>query len=266
MVRYGYHCTRTHHCVYRSMVNRKVGVMRVIRINKFVQEEDNFEWLIDGLLPSVGWTLFYGLRSIGKTTFAMQMCTALQDGTDFLGRKVKQRNIMYIQADSLAIEWKQMLKRIAPKSTGFTVVDVPERCLGNPEYCSRIQHYIEQCKPGFLVFDSLYNLTAWPINTEAVLMPVNIIKAMVGNLPWMLIHHPPHDANRAAGHHSLGANCSQEWCLLKTRLKIEKGRILGDAEVIQNKAIPLSRDEKGLWVYKDESGGADVDPYLQRKA
>lgn len=240
--------------------------MRVIRINKFIQEPDDFEWLIEGLLPSVGWTLFYGLRGIGKTTFAMQMCTALQDGTDFLGRKVKQRNIMYIQADSLAIEWKQMLKRIAPKSTGFTVVDVPERCLGNPDYVMRIQRYIEQCNPGFLVFDSLYNLTAWPINTEAVLMPVNVIKAMVGNIPWLMVHHPPHDANRAAGHHSLGGNCSQEWCLLKTRLKIEKGRILGDKEVIENKAIQLTRDAHGLWVYKRFEGGADDDPFLNAMA
>jgi RecA-family ATPase len=238
--------------------------MRVIRINKFVHEPDEFEWLIEGLLPSVGWTLFYGIQGAGKTTFAMQMCCALQDGTDFLGRKTKQRDIMFIQADSLEIEWKQMLKRIAPNSAGFTVVDVPSRCLGNPDYVARIQKYIEACQPGFLVFDSLYNLTAWPINTESVLMPVNIIKAIVGSIPWLLIHHPPHDANRAAGHHSLGSNCSQAWGLLKTRLKVEKGRILGDKEVIENKAIMLTRDEKGLWVStKYSAGSADDDPFLQ---
>jgi len=239
-------------------------LLRAIRINKFVEEPDDFEWLIEGLLPSVGWTLFYGLRGIGKTTFAMQMCTALQDGTDFLGRRVKQKNIMYVQADSLAVEWRQMLKRIAPKSAGFTVVDVAERALGNPEYCARLQRYIAELQPGFLVFDSLYNLTAWPINTEAILMPVNIIKALVGVTPWMLIHHPPHDANRAAGHHSLGGNCSQEWRLLKTRLNIEKGRILGDSEVIQNKAIMLDKDEHGLWFAKHTESQADSDPFLDR--
>jgi RecA-family ATPase len=238
--------------------------LRAIRINRFVEEPDEFEWIIEGLLPNVGWTLFYGTRGIGKTTFAMQMCTALQNGEDFLGRKVKQRNIMYVQADSQAIEWKQMLKRIAPGNSGFTVVDVPQRCLGNPEYCARIQRYIEELQPGFLVFDSLYTLTAWPINTEAVLMPINIINAMAGTTPWLMIHHPPHDTNRAAGHHSLGGNCSQEWQLLKTRLKVEKGRILGDTEVIQNKAIMLDKDEHGLWYAKIQESQADSDPFLDR--
>lgn len=243
--------------------------MRAIRINKFVQEEDTFEWIVDGLLPNVGWTLFYGLRGIGKTTFAMQLCSSIQLGTSFLGRKCKQRDIMFIQADSHPVEWKMMLKRIAPDSDGFTVVDVPAKCLGNNEYVTRIAHYIEQLNPGFIVWDSLYNLTNWSINSETVLMPINIMKGMCGqNIPFLVIHHPPHSENRAAGHNSLSANCSQEWCLLKTRLKIEKGRVLGDTEVIKDKAIKLTRDEHGLWIPRqsdDESTVVD-DPFLNALA
>ncbi len=215
--------------------------MRVVKINKFLEEKDNITWLIDDLLPDVGWTLFYGLRGLGKTTFAMQMCAALQQGCEFLGRRTVKTSILYIQADSVTEEWRAMLKRIAPKSDGYTAVEVPTRCLGNPEYISRLAHYVATFKPGYVVFDSLYNLTAWPINTESVLIPINFMRDICNGVPWMLIHHPPHSESRAAGHHSLGGNCSNEWSLLKTKLKIEKGRLVKDKEIL------LTRDKHGLW-------------------
>lgn len=242
--------------------------MRAIRINRFVQEEDQFEWLVEGLLPNVGWTLCVGTQGVGKSTFVMQLAAALQEGTSFLGRPCKQRDIMFIQADSHPIEWKTMLKRIAPNCDGYTVVEVPAKCLGNAEYVSRIAHYVEQLQPGFIVWDSLYNLTAWSTNTETVLMPINLMKGICGDIPFLVIHHPPHGESRAAGHHSLAANCSQVWVLLKTRLNIEKGRILGDKEVIKNKAIRLTRDEHGLWIPRqsdDESTTID-DPFLNALA
>lgn len=232
--------------------------MRVVKIKSFVKEEDNVQWLIDGLLPDVGWTLFYGLRGIGKTTFAMQLCGALQQGKEFMGRKTVQTDIMYIQADSLTAEWRAMLKRICPHNEGFTMVDVPNKCLGNTEYVQWIQSKVSQYKPGFIVFDSLYNLTAWPINTEAVLMPINLMKTIAGNVPWLLIHHPPHSESRAAGHHSLGGNCSNEWSLLKTKLKIEKGRLVKDKEIL------LSRDSEGLWCLKDTAAELIDDDVMYR--
>lgn len=217
--------------------------MRVIRINKFLKEEDKITWLVDSLLPDVGWTLFYGLRGLGKTTFAMQMCDALQRGVPFMGRKTVQTDILYIQADSVTIEWRQMLKRITPKGNeGFTAIDVPAQCLSNPDYVARLVHYVQTFKPGFVVFDSLYKLTRESINTERIQVTVNIMNDICQGKPWLVIHHPPHSESRAAGHHSLGGTCSNEWSLLKTKLKIEKGRLVKDKELL------LSRDEHGLWI------------------
>ena len=222
--------------------------MRPARIDKFIDEVDTIEWLIDKLLPNVGWTLLYGQQGLGKTTLAMQMCAALQQGTDFLGRQVKQTNILYIQADSVVAEWRAMLKRIAPKCKGHTVVDVPSKCLGSPECVVWLRNAVVKINPGFVVFDSLYNLTAWPISTDnGILTCVNFMKDIASGKPWLLIHHPPHAENRAAGHHSLAANCSNEWSLLKTKLKIEKGRLVSDKEIL------ITRDTEGLWqLYKKE--------------
>ena len=223
--------------------------MRVTRITDFIEENEQVEWLIDKLLPNVGWTLLYGQQGLGKTTLAMQMCAALQLGQDFLGRKVQQTKVLYIQADSVTSEWREMLKRIAPKSKGYTVVDVPAKCLGTPNYVVWLTNAVDKVNPGFVVFDSLYNLTAWPISTDSgILTCVNFMKGIANGRPWLLIHHPPHAENRAAGHHSLAANCSNEWSLLKTKLKIEKGRLVSDKEIL------ITRDSKGLWeLYKKDS-------------
>ena len=230
--------------------------MRTVRISKFTQEEEHIEWLIEGLLPDVGWTLFVGRQGLGKTTFAMQLCSALQEGKPFLGRKTKKCNIMYIQADSPTNEWREMLKRIAPKSKGITVVDVPAKCLDNIVYVDNIKRAVELYNPDFLVFDSLYNLTGQNINNATqALIPLETMKTIANTngsyKPWMLIHHPPQEQNRAAGAHSIGANCSNEWILLKTKLKIEKGRL------VATKEIRLRRDESGLWEEKKGDDGTE---------
>lgn len=227
--------------------------MRIVKIKDFLLEDEPVNWLIDGLLPDIGWTLFYGMQGIGKSTFAIQMCDALQHGKDFLGMECKQTSIVYVQADSVAVEWREIIRRVCNHSMpGFTIVDVPERTLGNPRYVEYLQGMVAKYKPGFVVFDSLYNLTAWSINTEQVLLAVNAMKGICGAVPWLLVHHPPHSESRAAGHHVISGNCSNLWGLLKTKLKIEKGRL------VKNKELLLERDERGLWVIKkDDSYGDD---------
>jgi RecA-family ATPase len=223
--------------------------MRTVRIRKFLQEQDDVSWLIDTLLPDIGWTLLYGLRGVGKTTFALQMCDALQRGEPFMGLATKQTNILYIQADSVTAEWRYMMSRIAPQcDDGFTTIDVPSQCLSTPEYVASLCKAVQTFDPGFVVFDSLYRLTRESINTERVQVALNIMGDIVQGRPWLLIHHPPHGESRAAGHHSIGGTCSNEWSLLKTKLKIEKGRL------VKAKEIPLSKDEDGLWIPYARSG------------
>jgi hypothetical protein len=220
--------------------------MRVIKISKFLQEETRVEWLIDDLLPNVGWTLFYAPAKTGKSTFAAQMCLALQDGTPFLGRKTRKTSVMYVQADSIALEWKEMLRRIAPNgSDGFTAIDVPERVLGIPTEALWLKQAVQMYNPGYIVFDSLYKLTAWPINNDnGIQLATAQLLAIADDRPFMLIHHPPHESSRPAGHNSLGASASYIWALLRTMLKMEGGRLTKEEKIL------LKRDENGLWQVK----------------
>lgn len=228
---------------------------RLTKLEEFLQEKERVNWLVEGLLPNIGWTLLYGVRGVGKSTFVLQLCDALQLGKQFLGKRVKQTDILYIQADSVADEFRAIVQRVAPKITGWTCISVPERALGQPSCVSAMYDIVQKVKPGFVVFDSFYNLSHEDINTTKALVSINTMKGIckikrgesILELPWLLIHHPPHDVMRASGHNSIGGNCSNEWCLLASKLSIRKGRVVKTTE------ISLSRDENGLWVYDEEN-------------
>jgi len=222
---------------------------RIIRIVDLVAEKTSVEWLVDGLLPNVGWTLFHGVQGYGKTTFALQMCEALQLGKTFMGRETKQTDVLYVNADSPVKEWQAMCARIAPECEGWTLVDAPERALGNPRYVEAINTLKRRVKPGFIVFDSLYNLCSSParINTGDILLDINQMKAIASGVPWLLIHHPAKESNRASGHNSLEGNCSNEWSMLQTKLAIQKGRLVADKELLL-----VRSNETGMWSMKPE--------------
>lgn len=217
--------------------------MRYVKISKFIQEKEEVSWLVEGLLPNIGWTLFYGLKGIGKTTFAIQMCEALQAGTVFLDRKTRKTRILFIQADSQAIEWREIVKRVSPKNEGFTVVDVPAACLGDRDHVNSLANFVKVVKPGYVVWDSLYKLANEDINNPKILKSIDTMSMVCEGIPWMLIHHPPHEVSRAAGSSSLGANCSNEWCLLNTKLRIDKARLTPIKEIL----LERQKVEPGLW-------------------
>jgi hypothetical protein len=217
---------------------------RAVTIRKFVAEQQSVQWLVENLVPDVGWTLLIGKKGIGKTTFAIQMCMALQEGVSFLDRQCAQRNVLFVQCDSVEIEWRAILERVAPTSTGYTMVNVPAFALDNPTYVSSMASLIALVKPGYIVYDSLYKMSRKPVNSERVTDTLEMLSLLSANVPWLLIHHPPHEESRAAGHHSIGATCSNEWHLLKNKLVIDKGRLVKDKEVL------LQRDEEGLWQLK----------------
>jgi len=233
--------------------------MRNARITDFNSEKDTSTWLVSDLLPDTGWTLLHAPAGAGKTTFALQLCDALESGSVFLGRDTVKTRILYIQADSTANEFREITKRVIPHSKGWTMVNVPNQCLSNPGYTLALQELTAKVKAKFVVFDSLYNLSSGNINTDKILVDINMLKQIVGvETPWLMIHHQPHDQSRAAGHNSLEGNCSNNWCLLQNKLRIDKGRLVKEKQVL------LDRDGNGLWVEHKADGGSDLNNMLNR--
>lgn len=239
------------------------GRMRVVSIPKFVKETEEVHWLIEGILPNVGWTLFYGIRGVGKTRFVLSLCASLQSGEPFIGLTTRKTRTMYIQADSPPIEFREIIKSVSPEAQGMVMVDIPRFALGKPEYVDHMRAMVVKHKPEFIVFDSLYNLAEKDINGIRILDDIellNQIASSAGDIPWLLIHHPPHEGTRASGSNSIGANCSNDWMLLRNALKINKGRL------VPEQTIPI-RMVDGKWteVKSKKSTSSSYDEIMNYK-
>lgn len=216
--------------------------MRIVTIDAFLGESDNVRFLVQSLLPNVGWTLLVGERGCGKTTLAIQMCLSIEKGEDVIGLRTAKCRTMYVQADSEEAEFRQIMKRIAPRGgKSLLAVSVPQFFLKHPKDITILKGAIDKHKPGFIVYDSLYKIAGFDVNTDKILIDIYKLKELSNGKPFMVIHHPPHDGTRGAGHHSLEGDCSNAWLLLRNKLKINKGRLVG------GEGLNISRDKHGLW-------------------
>lgn len=225
-----------------------------ITFRKFVEEKDDVTWLIDGLLPDVGWTLCVGAAGVGKTTLALQICDALQEGSDIFNRHTAKTKILYFQFDSRIAEWRAICKRVVPKSIGRSVHTAPMNSLDNPDYVYSLTDLIQsKVKPGFVVWDSLYKLSQKDVNGRAILDVFQQLELICGDIPYMVLHHPPRNEMRASGFNGISGTCSNEWFLAKNKLLINKGRLVEDKEILMNRAEKYP----GLWYTESEEDKVD---------
>ena len=233
-----------------------------VTFRKFVQEQEDIPWLIERLLPAVGSTICVGGAGVGKTTLALQICAALQEGIDIFNRHTTKTKVLYFQFDSLTIEWRAICKRVVPESVGRTVHTAPTYSLDNVGYTASLADLIQnKAKPGFIVWDSLYKLSQRDINSKSAIETFHQLNLLCGDIPYMVLHHPPHNEQRSSGHNSLSGTCSNEWFLAKNKLIIRKGRLVEDKE------IAMQRAEKypGLWYVEsvaDQVDTSDLDDMI----
>lgn len=216
--------------------------MRAVQLCEFAEEEEYIGWLVEGLLPDDGWTLLYGAEGVGKTRFVLQLMDAIQDGEDFLGMKTQKAKGLFIQADSSTKEWREMVRMTTPNNKAIGIVNVPDYVFDTPQYVEWIRKAVQHIQPRFAVLDSLYKLTADDINSPKITMKLNMMRAVLGGIPFVLLHHPPQGMNRGAGSRAIAATASYNWELTETTLRITKGRLTAKA------SIAVSFDDHGRWV------------------
>lgn len=235
--------------------------MRAVHFKDFANEDEYVDWLVEGLIPNTGWATLTGAEGVGKTRFALQLCAALEQGILFLNMPTKKTRCLYVQVDSPTKEWREIIRVVAPKSNSITVVDVPEFWLAQPRCIEWFAKTIQQVKPGYVVFDSLYRI-APDINNASAIGPMLaqlkvLLKIGEIDVPWLMLHHPPQNESRAAGSKSITGNASINFFLEPTQLKVTKGRLIGKL------TLALEMNRQGLWGLYNSDGVDDDDIELK---
>jgi hypothetical protein len=199
--------------IAKSVSRYEPAAERAVRNNAFTLieaedlltlEEPETEWLWEGILPAGGLSLLVAKPKVGKTTLAFNLAVAVAAGEDFLGRKTKQAQVIYLAHEEKKSEIQKKLKALPhrPGKISFYFGSAPEKAI------QEVRHLIQETKAGFLVVDVLQKLCrvkdlndyAQVTNTLEPLMSM----AREENCHIMLTHHAG-KADRRDGDDILGS-------------------------------------------------------------
>lgn len=121
-------------------------------IKQLYQEKPSINWLVDGMCTVGGLTIIAGQAKAGKSTLIRQLCMSVARGEDFLGRQVKQGQVVY-----LALEEQEALIYEQFKKHGVKEDDPILYHVGpilKEDFYPEFEEFVRATMPTFLVIDT----------------------------------------------------------------------------------------------------------------
>jgi hypothetical protein len=75
-------------------------------------DEDDEEWLVNGLVPLHGLTILGGNPKSGKTLFALDLCLAVATGSAFFGRETSEAAFLFVTEEGTPGETRKRFRRL----------------------------------------------------------------------------------------------------------------------------------------------------------
>jgi hypothetical protein len=219
----------------------------------------------------------------GKSIFCEQMAKGLSRGEPFIHwRPEKPWRVSFVGWDAPDVDYQVQFQAIDPvPHENLQIIlsdDPPKMLLDDKVEGARVFEALhQQHRTEFIIFDALESMTSGDINTkEGVQKSINVLKALAGGKPFLLIHHPRKSRtddvgeqivedprNAAAGHHYLTTNSS-------TTLSLRGNTTDGELTIVGRRGrsgnVALTRrevhPEVAIWVpgQKNSPGGGRPSP------
>jgi hypothetical protein len=120
------------------------------------EPDEEIDWIVEGLLPSGGFSLMVAKPKVGKSTLARQLALAVIRGEPFLGRQTIKGAVLYIALEEKRGEVRKhfrLMGAVGTKELGVYVGSTPE---GAYEW---LKKEIELKKPLLVIVDTLFRFT-----------------------------------------------------------------------------------------------------------
>lgn len=143
--------------IFNKHQKERPATMVLTRLDSLFKEpEETTAWLVDGLLPSGGFSVMVAKPKVGKSTNARTLALHIASGKSFLGRDVNQGVVIYLALEEKRSEVKKHFQDMGANGneeihiyTGGTPTDA----------IKQIRHAVESLKPSLLIIDPLFRLT-----------------------------------------------------------------------------------------------------------
>jgi hypothetical protein len=160
------------------------------------EPDEEIEWIVEGLLPSSGFSLMVAKPKVGKSTLARQLALAVSRGEPFLGRQTVKGAVLYVSLEEKRGEVRKHFRLMGADGTedlGTYTGSIPE------DAHEWITKEIERKKPVLVIIDTLFRFI--PISdlndyakASAALTPLlDLARSHAAHL--MALHH----ARKSAG-------------------------------------------------------------------
>jgi hypothetical protein len=147
--------------------------------------------IVEHLIPEKSVNLFAGDSGLGKTPLLVQLGLCVASGHPFLGFKVRQGNVLYVDYENGQVGFEKLLERLG---TFMQLDSIPEEfhVLQLPESLNEVAREIQTFRPKLVIIDSVRGLDSKAEtenqNAGELLKKLHQIAAANGT-SFVLVHH-----------------------------------------------------------------------------
>lgn len=182
----------------RAHATSEIRVWSLSELLHDVQEQPDY--LIDKLLPGVGYTILFAPQGAGKSVLADQAALAIATGGTFLGRKTRQTGVLVLDVEqdpaSSAERWRRLLcgtGMVEAPANLYTAFEWPVVGAGGFEKLGA--HLVDHPHIGLVICDTLGAF--WPdgeagsdpYNRDRKVMQKFVSFAREYGIAFLLVHH-----------------------------------------------------------------------------
>jgi len=138
---------------------KDTGFEDAIAIWKMTEPPER-EWLVEDFIPDRWPTLLYGDGGAGKSTLATHLAMHVAMGREWFGRRVKQVNVLFVDAE---LDDEEFRRRMWPLARGMSLDAPPagvfywrmNKALSNEDVLDHLHAMVMKHRIGFVIVDSL---------------------------------------------------------------------------------------------------------------
>jgi len=154
------------------------------------EPEEEISYIVEGLLPSAGISLFAGKPKAGKTTLARDLALCIAQGKDFLNRTVIKGSVIYLALEEKRSEVKRHFEDmgvIGDEEIYIHAASAPQNAIAELNELARIH------TPRLIIVDPLFRFISvrdgndYASVTKALEPLVNLARATKSHI--MCVHH-----------------------------------------------------------------------------
>jgi phage/plasmid primase-like uncharacterized protein len=135
---------------------RSRGRLELVKLSDlFAEPEERVPWLVEGLLPLGGTSIFAGKPKAGKTTLVRQLAMAVAGGGTFLGRATAHGPVIYLAVEEKRSEVRRHFRDMG--ATGAEEIYI-HAALAPEDALEQLEAIAARHRPRLIVLDTMFRV------------------------------------------------------------------------------------------------------------